>query len=73
VTTAGIDAGGKPITNVGAGTNGTDAANVDQVKAVQAKADNAVQYDKNADGTPSKRRGHAGRPRMQTARPRRHP
>jgi autotransporter adhesin len=54
VTGAGIDAGGKPITNVGAGTNGTDAANVDQVNAVQAKADNAVQYDKNADGSPSK-------------------
>jgi autotransporter adhesin len=54
VTTAGIDAGGKPITNVGAGTNGTDAANVDQVKAVEAKAANAVQYDKNADGTPGK-------------------
>ncbi|WP_256219233.1 YadA-like family protein [Variovorax sp. 770b2] len=54
VTTAGIDAGGKPITNVGAGTNGTDAANVDQVKAAQAKADNAVQYDRNADGTPGK-------------------
>jgi autotransporter adhesin len=54
VTSAGIDAGGKPITNVGAGTNGTDAANVDQVNAVQAKADNAVQYDKNADGTPGK-------------------
>jgi autotransporter adhesin len=54
VTSAGIDAAGKPITNVGAGTNGTDAANVDQVKAVEAKADNAVQYDKNADGTPGK-------------------
>jgi autotransporter adhesin len=54
VTTAGIDAGGKPLANVGAGTNGTDAANVDQVKAVEAKADSAVQYDKNADGTPGK-------------------
>jgi autotransporter adhesin len=54
VTTAGIDAGGKPITNVGAGMNGTDAANLDQVKAVEAKADNAVQYDKNTDGTPGK-------------------
>ncbi|RQO38908.1 hypothetical protein DBV14_31190, partial [Variovorax sp. KBW07] len=54
VTTAGIDAGGKPITNVGAGTNDTDAANVAQVKAAEAKAGNAVQYDKNADGTPGK-------------------
>jgi autotransporter adhesin len=53
VTTAGIDAGGKPITNVGAGTNGTDAANMAQVKEAQGndKCDNSVQYDKNAERT----------------------
>src|SRR5690606_28303259 len=35
VTTGGINAGGKTITNVAAGVNGTDAVNVDQLKGVE--------------------------------------
>jgi autotransporter adhesin len=52
VTTAGIDAGGKPITNVGAGTNGTDAANVAQVKecASQGRQRRAVRREKRHAG-----------------------
>ena len=38
ITIAGIDAGGKTITNVAPGKNGTDAVNVDQLEAVQTTA-----------------------------------
>ena len=38
VTNNGIDAGGKAITNVAPGVNGTDAVNKDQLDAVQAQA-----------------------------------
>ncbi|MFM9923164.1 YadA-like family protein [Variovorax sp. H27-G14] len=54
VTTAGIDAGGKALTNVGPGVKGTDAASMKQLEDVGKVADNAVQYDKKADGTPDK-------------------
>ncbi|MDO5686244.1 MAG: YadA-like family protein [Neisseria sp.] len=41
----GINAGGKKITNVAAGTADSDAVNLGQLKAVQAATANAVQYD----------------------------
>lgn len=51
VTSAGISAGGKQITNVAAGTEATDAVNVSQLKDVQQNVDNlgdrAVKYDGN--------------------------
>jgi hypothetical protein len=40
LTVNGIDAANKPITNVGAGTSGTDAANMNQLNSVSA-ANNA--------------------------------
>ncbi|NUF39052.1 YadA-like family protein, partial [Acinetobacter lactucae] len=62
VTTAGISAGNKTITNVAAGTAATDAVNKGQLDSainnvnnnVGALADSAVQYDKNSDGTVNK-------------------
>ncbi|RJF90250.1 hypothetical protein [Sphingomonas cavernae] len=45
MTTAGVDAGSKVITNVATGVAGTDAVNVDQLTKVAQVADNAVQYD----------------------------
>ncbi|VTU37889.1 Adhesin YadA precursor [Variovorax sp. PBL-H6] len=47
VTTTGIDAGSKVITNVSAGVNGTDAVNVSQLKSV---SDGAVKYDVDVNG-----------------------
>ncbi|HAU5637877.1 TPA: hypothetical protein JD323_003864, partial [Citrobacter amalonaticus] len=49
ITTGGIDAGGKTITNVAPGVNGTDAVNVDQLNAVDAVA-NAGWNVADADG-----------------------
>lgn len=62
VTTAGIDAGNKAITNVAAGQKATDAVNKGQLDSaitninnnVDEVKNNAVQYDKNADGTVNK-------------------
>ncbi|MBF7699372.1 YadA-like family protein, partial [Acinetobacter pollinis] len=62
VTSSGIDAGGKAITNVGDGVNATDAATKGQLDTaisnvtnnINALSDNAVKYDKNADGTVNK-------------------
>ncbi|MBJ8507032.1 YadA-like family protein, partial [Acinetobacter seifertii] len=62
ITTAGISAGNKVITNVAAGVNTTDAVNKGQLDSaitninnnVGALANSAVQYDKNADGTVNK-------------------
>ncbi|MGJ7615089.1 MULTISPECIES: ESPR-type extended signal peptide-containing protein [unclassified Variovorax] len=54
VTTDGIHAGDKKLTGVGRGTDGTDAANVEQMNEVGAKADNALQYDPAKDGKPAK-------------------
>ncbi|QNW93938.1 YadA-like family protein [Acinetobacter seifertii] len=62
ITTAGISAGNKVITNVAAGVNTTDAVNKGQLDSaitninnnVSAFANSAVQYDKNADGTVNK-------------------
>ncbi|MEJ8846698.1 beta strand repeat-containing protein [Variovorax rhizosphaerae] len=44
----GLDVAGNKITNVGAGTDDTDAVNVAQLRAGQATA---VKYEKNQDGT----------------------
>ncbi|MFW1859399.1 YadA-like family protein, partial [Acinetobacter defluvii] len=62
VTTAGINAGNKVISNVAAGQKDTDAVNKGQldnaITNINNKVDqvhnNAVQYDKNADGTVNK-------------------
>ncbi|MBF7695418.1 YadA-like family protein, partial [Acinetobacter sp. EC115] len=62
VTTSGIDAAGTKVTNVAAGTVDTDAVNKGQLDSaisnvssgVNNLANNAVQYDKNADGTVNK-------------------
>ncbi|WP_336170394.1 YadA-like family protein, partial [Acinetobacter sp. 161(2023)] len=62
ITTSGISAGNKVITNVAAGVNTTDAVNKGQLDGaitsinnnVGALANSAVQYDKNADGTVNK-------------------
>ncbi len=62
ITTSGISAGNKVITNVAAGVNTTDAVNKGQLDSaitninnnVGALANSAVQYDKNADGTVNK-------------------
>ncbi|MDS7965486.1 ESPR-type extended signal peptide-containing protein [Acinetobacter sp. V117_2] len=62
ITTSGINAGNKVITNVAAGVNTTDAVNKGQLDSaitninnnVGALANSAVQYDKNADGTVNK-------------------
>ncbi|WP_151742078.1 YadA-like family protein, partial [Acinetobacter seifertii] len=62
ITTAGISAGNKVITNVAAGVNTTDAVNKGQLDSaitninnnVSAFANSVVQYDKNADGTVNK-------------------
>ena len=62
VTTAGIDAGNKVITNVAAGQKNSDAVNKGQLDSaitninnnVDQVKNNAVQYDKNADGTVNK-------------------
>ncbi|WP_202741391.1 YadA-like family protein, partial [Acinetobacter sp. 'aerobic (ED)'] len=47
VTKSGIDAAGNKITNVAAGTDGTDAVNVDQLKASAAGAKTEVEAGKN--------------------------
>ncbi|MCU4504323.1 hypothetical protein KTI78_14255, partial [Acinetobacter sp. WU_MDCI_Abxe161] len=47
VTADGIDAGSKAIKNVAAGVDGTDAANVDQIKAASAAAKTKVQQGEN--------------------------
>ena len=62
VTTAGIDAGNTTIKNVAAGVKDTDAVNKGQldgaINNINNKVDqvnnNAVQYDKNTDGTVNK-------------------
>ncbi|WP_456318984.1 YadA-like family protein [Acinetobacter nosocomialis] len=62
MTTSGINAGNKVITNVAAGVNTTDAVNKGQLDSaitsinnnVGALANSAVQYDKNSDGTVNK-------------------
>ncbi|EXR27598.1 yadA-like family domain protein [Acinetobacter sp. 1281984] len=62
ITTSGINASNKVITNVAAGVNTTDAVNKGQLDSaitninnnVGALANSAVQYDKNADGTVNK-------------------
>ncbi|MFI8146201.1 YadA-like family protein, partial [Acinetobacter sp. ABJ_C5_2] len=62
ITTSGISAGNKVISNVAAGVNTTDAVNKGQLDSaitninnnVGALANSAVQYDKNADGTVNK-------------------
>ena len=62
VTTAGIDAGNKVITNVAAGQKDNEAVNKGQldnaITNINNKVDqannNAVQYDKNTDGTVNK-------------------
>ncbi|AWL27575.1 hypothetical protein DJ533_02660 [Acinetobacter defluvii] len=62
VTTAGINAGNKVITNVAAGQKDNDAVNKGQldnaITNINNKVDqannNAVQYDKNTDGTVNK-------------------
>ncbi|MDM0007210.1 ESPR-type extended signal peptide-containing protein [Variovorax sp. J22G73] len=53
VTTAGIDAGGSTITHVGNGTAPDDAVNRGQLDQL---SDEAVKYDKRADGTLDKTR-----------------
>ncbi|MCU4392095.1 YadA-like family protein [Acinetobacter courvalinii] len=47
VSKSGIDAAGNKITNVAAGTDGTDAVNVDQLKASAAGAKTEVEAGKN--------------------------
>ncbi|MGE8571274.1 MAG: YadA-like family protein, partial [Acinetobacter amyesii] len=62
VTVSGINAGNKTITNVAAGVNSTDAVNKGQLDSainnINNKVDqvneNAIQYDKNPDGTLNK-------------------
>ncbi|MBR7736916.1 ESPR-type extended signal peptide-containing protein [Acinetobacter nosocomialis] len=62
MTTSGISAGNKTISNVAAGVSSTDAVNKGQLDSaitninnnVGALANSAVQYDKNADGTVNK-------------------
>ncbi len=62
MTTSGINAGNKVITNVAAGVNTTDAVNKGQLDSaitninnnVGALANSAVQYDKNSDGSVNK-------------------
>ena len=59
LTTGGLNNGGNKITNVAAGTDGTDAVNVDQLKAAKAaattkvKAGNGISVNgtQNADGS----------------------
>lgn len=40
ITASGINGGGLPITNIAAGTNGTDAVDVDQLRQLANKVDN---------------------------------
>ncbi|WP_289387352.1 ESPR-type extended signal peptide-containing protein [Acinetobacter nosocomialis] len=62
ITTSGISAGNKTISNVAAGVSSTDAVNKGQLDSaissinnnVGALANSAVQYDKNSDGTVNK-------------------
>ncbi|WEV50144.1 hypothetical protein OZX61_12105 (plasmid) [Acinetobacter sp. ESL0695] len=62
ITSSGIDAGGKTITNVAAGVNSTDAVNKGQLDstvnifntAVNSLSNASVQYDKNTDGSINK-------------------
>ncbi|SMG56333.1 YadA-like family protein [Paraburkholderia susongensis] len=55
ITTGGINAGGRTITNVANGVADSDAVNVSQLNAVDDKLGNldagSVKYDTNADGT----------------------
>ncbi len=53
VTTTGIDAGGKVITNVAAGVNTTDAVNVGQLAAAQTAATTKVSAGTNMVVTPT--------------------
>jgi len=53
ITTAGIDAGGKVISNVAPGVAGTDAVNVDQLTAVDTKVDNVTNTVNNFAGDQS--------------------
>ncbi|QWC91638.1 ESPR-type extended signal peptide-containing protein [Cupriavidus metallidurans] len=53
VTTAGIDAGGKVISNVAPGVAGTDAVNVDQLTTVDTKVDNVTNTVNNFAGDQS--------------------
>ncbi|MDS7945559.1 ESPR-type extended signal peptide-containing protein [Acinetobacter sp. V110_1] len=62
ITTSGISAGNKTISNVAAGVSSTDAVNKGQLDSaissinnnVDALANSAVQYDKNSDGSVNK-------------------
>jgi hypothetical protein len=62
ITTSGISAGNKKISNVAAGVSSTDAVNKGQLDSaissinnnVGALANSAVQYDKNSDGSVNK-------------------
>ncbi|SNQ30119.1 Head domain of trimeric autotransporter adhesin [Acinetobacter apis] len=62
VTTSGIDAGNKVITNVAAGSNATDAVNKGQLDTaisginttIGEMANTSTQYDTNADGSVNK-------------------
>ncbi|WP_254626866.1 YadA-like family protein [Acinetobacter seifertii] len=62
ITTSGINAGNKTISNVAAGVSSTDAVNKGQLDSaissinnnVGALANSAVQYDKNSDGSVNK-------------------
>ncbi len=62
ITTSGISAGNKTISNVAAGVSSTDAVNKGQLDSaissinnnVGALANSAVQYDKNSDGSVNK-------------------
>ncbi|EMN9114964.1 YadA-like family protein, partial [Acinetobacter baumannii] len=62
ITTSGISAGNKTISNVAAGVSSTDAVNKEQLDSaissinnnVGALANSAVQYDKNSDGSVNK-------------------
>ncbi|PZP58170.1 MAG: adhesin [Pseudoxanthomonas spadix] len=49
VTSGGINAGGSAITNVGAGVNGTDAANMNQLNAVSDTANKGWNLQANGD------------------------
>ncbi|OOF58536.1 YadA-like family protein [Rodentibacter myodis] len=51
ITVGGIDAGGKTITNVGNGTNATDAVNLSQLNASAAAAKTEVTAGKNVNVT----------------------
>uniref|UniRef100_UPI0006601206 YadA family autotransporter adhesin n=1 Tax=Oligella urethralis TaxID=90245 RepID=UPI0006601206 len=57
LTTEGINAGGKPITNVAPGTEDTDAVNFGQLKTVEANVDKGLNFNADKGGSKTSKLG----------------